>query len=69
MRLLTNNPEKVRQLESHGIRVADRVPLVVGVGAVNASYLETKRTRMGHSIEDEQLTDAAADELLRGHAS
>jgi 3,4-dihydroxy 2-butanone 4-phosphate synthase / GTP cyclohydrolase II len=69
VRLLTNNPEKVRQLESHGIRVADRVPLVVGVGAMNASYLETKRTRMGHSIDDEQLTDAAADELLRGHAS
>ena len=69
VRLLTNNPEKVRQLESHGIRVADRLPLVVGVGAGNADYLETKRTRMGHSIDDEQLTDAAAEELLKGHAS
>jgi 3,4-dihydroxy 2-butanone 4-phosphate synthase/GTP cyclohydrolase II len=69
VRLLTNNPEKVRQLEAHGIRVADRLPLVVGVGAVNADYLETKRTRMGHSIDDEQLTDAAAEELLKGHAS
>ena len=69
VRLLTNNPEKVRQLEAHGIRVADRLPLVVGVGAVNAGYLETKRTRMGHAIDDGQLTDAAADELLRGHAS
>lgn len=69
VRLLTNNPEKVRQLEAHGIRVADRLPLVVGVGAGNAAYLETKRTRMGHSIDDGQLTDAAAEELLRGHAS
>jgi len=69
VRLLTNNPEKVRQLEAHGIRVADRLPLVVGVGAVNAGYLETKRTRMGHAIDDEQLTDGAADELLKGHAS
>lgn len=69
VRLLTNNPEKVRQLEHHGIRVTDRVPLVVGVGAGNAAYLETKRTRMGHSIDDGQLTDAAAEELLRGHAS
>lgn len=69
VRLLTNNPEKVRQLEAHGIRVADRLPLVVGVGAGNAGYLETKRTRMGHSIDDGQLTDAAAEELLRGHAS
>ncbi|GAA2043363.1 bifunctional 3,4-dihydroxy-2-butanone-4-phosphate synthase/GTP cyclohydrolase II [Agromyces tropicus] len=69
VRLLTNNPEKVHQLEAHGIRVAARVPLVVGVGSANAGYLETKRTRMGHSIDDAQLNDAAADELLRGHAS
>ncbi|MBM7504089.1 3,4-dihydroxy-2-butanone-4-phosphate synthase [Agromyces aurantiacus] len=69
VRLLTNNPEKVRQLQAHGIHVADRLPLVVGVGSVNAGYLETKRTRMGHSIDDEQLTEAAADELLKGHAS
>ena len=41
VRLLTNNPEKVRQLESHGIRVAERLPLVVGVGAGNTGYLDT----------------------------
>ena len=51
VRLLTNNPDKVSQLESHGIRVDERVPLVVGVGALNAGYLETKRDRMGHLIE------------------
>jgi 3,4-dihydroxy 2-butanone 4-phosphate synthase/GTP cyclohydrolase II len=50
VRLLTNNPDKVRQLESHGITVDERVPLVVGVGALNAGYLETKRDRMGHVI-------------------
>jgi 3,4-dihydroxy 2-butanone 4-phosphate synthase/GTP cyclohydrolase II len=69
VRLLTNNPEKVRQLEAHGIRVSERLPLVVGVGSGNAAYLETKRTRMGHSIDDGQLNDAAADALLKGHAS
>ena len=69
VRLLTNNPEKVRQLESHGIRVAERLPLVVGVGAVNTGYLDTKRRRMGHAIDDQQLTDAAAEALLEGHAS
>ncbi|MCL2794494.1 MAG: GTP cyclohydrolase II [Microbacteriaceae bacterium] len=51
VRLLTNNPDKVAQLEAHGIAVGERVPLVVGVGAHNASYLETKRDRMGHVIE------------------
>ena len=69
VRLLTNNPEKVRQLESHGIRVAERLPLVVGVGAGNEGYLDTKRRRMGHAIDDQQLTDAAAETLLEGHAS
>jgi len=59
----------VRQLESHGIRVAERLPLVVGVGAVNTGYLDTKRRRMGHAIDDQQLTDAAAEALLEGHAS
>jgi 3,4-dihydroxy 2-butanone 4-phosphate synthase/GTP cyclohydrolase II len=50
VRLLTNNPEKVRQLEAHGVEVTERVPLVVGVNDVNAGYLETKRDRMGHRM-------------------
>ncbi|KQQ21162.1 GTP cyclohydrolase [Rathayibacter sp. Leaf299] len=52
VRLLTNNPEKVRQLTDRGITVSERVPLVVGVGAFNEGYLETKRDRMGHDIEN-----------------
>ncbi|GAA1449456.1 GTP cyclohydrolase II [Leifsonia poae] len=55
VRLLTNNPEKVRQLEEHGIAVDERVPLVVGVGAFNEGYLETKRDRMGHDIPQAEI--------------
>jgi len=51
VRLLTNNPDKVNQLVSCGVTVTERVPLVVGIGAANRNYLETKRDRMGHSIE------------------
>lgn len=51
VRLLTNNPEKVRQLEGRGITVSERVPLVVGVGEINAAYLDTKRDRMGHQLD------------------
>jgi 3,4-dihydroxy 2-butanone 4-phosphate synthase/GTP cyclohydrolase II len=51
VRLLTNNPDKIVQLEAHGVRVAEREPLVVGVGAANQRYLDTKRERMGHLIE------------------
>lgn len=69
VRLLTNNPEKVRQLEAHGITVSERLPLVVGVGTGNTGYLDTKRHRMGHAIDDRQLTDGAAETLLEGHPS
>ncbi|MGJ4846357.1 GTP cyclohydrolase II [Leifsonia sp. Le1] len=56
VRLLTNNPEKVRQLEEHGIAVEERVPLVVGVGTFNEGYLETKRDRMGHLFTPAEQT-------------
>ena len=53
--LLSNNPDKVKQLESHGVSVHGRDPLVAGVGEDNRSYLETKQRRMGHLIEDEDI--------------
>ncbi len=68
VRLLTNNPEKVRQLEEHGIEVEERVPLVVGVGAFNEGYLETKRDRMGHAIGDIDPV-AGLDETAAGIAA
>lgn len=49
--LLTNNPDKVAQLESLGINVVERMPLIVGVGNSNREYLNTKAERMGHQIE------------------
>jgi len=49
--LLTNNPDKVEQLEKLGINVVERMPLVVGVGNSNRDYLNTKVERMGHQIE------------------
>ena len=58
VRLLSNNPEKRRQLEQHCISVTELVPLVVGVGAVNTAYLEAKRDRMGHHLPGELQTGA-----------
>ena len=48
IRLLTNNPNKVAAFERSRVRVIERVPLVVSETAENASYLETKRRRLGH---------------------
>ncbi len=53
--LLTNNPEKIRHLEQHGIQVVHRTPLIVGVTEQNRDYLATKGERMGHHIKDEDL--------------
>jgi len=53
--LLTNNPDKVRQLGQHGIDVVETMPLVAGVGDENREYLATKIDRMGHEIGDDDL--------------
>ncbi|MBD8702527.1 GTP cyclohydrolase II [Frigoribacterium sp. CFBP 13712] len=57
IRLLSNNPEKSRQLVEHGIAVSELVPLVVGVGTFNEGYLDTKRDRMGHQLPGHLPTD------------
>jgi 3,4-dihydroxy 2-butanone 4-phosphate synthase/GTP cyclohydrolase II len=50
IRLLTNNPDKIGQLEANGVRIAERVPLVLPNGPASERYLETKRARLGHLI-------------------
>lgn len=51
VRLITNNPAKIHALESAGL-VVQRVQTPVGVTAHNITYLQTKRDRMGHLIDD-----------------
>ena len=48
IRLLTNNPDKIENLEKHGIQVSERIPLVIGSNRFNTKYLRTKQERMGH---------------------
>jgi len=50
LRLLTNNPEKVAGLESHGITVEERLALRIAANPHNAQYLDTKKTRTGHRL-------------------
>ncbi len=50
VRLLTNNPRKVDMLNAHGLRVVERVPLIVGEGAENRAYLATKAAKSGHLL-------------------
>ena len=48
VRLLSNNPDKVAALESAGIRVVERAPLVAPPLETTAEYLKTKRDKLGH---------------------
>jgi 3,4-dihydroxy 2-butanone 4-phosphate synthase/GTP cyclohydrolase II len=52
VRLLTNNPAKVTDIEEYGVRVAERVPLTTRPNDHNIAYLLTKRDRMGHQLPD-----------------
>jgi 3,4-dihydroxy 2-butanone 4-phosphate synthase/GTP cyclohydrolase II len=48
--VLTNNPDKVEQLEKLGVAVERRVPIEIAANEVDRRYLETKRERMGHLL-------------------
>lgn len=50
VRLMSNNPDKIRALEDHGIRVASRVPLLMPAHEDNIGYLIAKRDRLGHDL-------------------
>ena len=59
VRLMTNNPDKVRQLEAYGVTVAARLPHVVRANVHNAAYLATKARRSGHKLDVEESGDEA----------
>jgi GTP cyclohydrolase II len=50
VRLLTNNPRKVRALSDGGIEVVERLPCEVGPTAHSLAYLQTKKQKMGHTL-------------------
>lgn len=51
--LVTNNPDKRDQLTQYGIKISNRVPIIVGQCAENRNYMETKGARMGHILPTE----------------
>ncbi|HTZ32319.1 MAG TPA: GTP cyclohydrolase II [Methylomirabilota bacterium] len=51
IRLLSNNPDKVKQLESAGVRVVERVPCQPKISKISRAYLQTKKRKMGHLLQ------------------
>ena len=52
IRILTNNPRKMVGLAAYGLEVIERVPIQVPAGEKSRAYLEAKRDKLGHFLED-----------------
>jgi 3,4-dihydroxy 2-butanone 4-phosphate synthase/GTP cyclohydrolase II len=50
MRLMTNNPKKIKGLEGYGLQVVERVPIEMPTKDENRFYLQTKKEKMGHIL-------------------
>jgi 3,4-dihydroxy 2-butanone 4-phosphate synthase / GTP cyclohydrolase II len=61
IRILTNNPKKIRGLEGYGLSVTDQIPIVHAANPHNEAYLRAKRDRLGHSLHHQGL---ALDEQM-----
>ena len=51
IRLLTNNPRKFIALEAYGLRIVERVPIEIPATENSATYLKTKKEKLGHLLE------------------
>jgi 3,4-dihydroxy 2-butanone 4-phosphate synthase/GTP cyclohydrolase II len=55
IRILTNNPKKIRGLEGYGLSVTEQIPIVHAANPHNERYLEAKRDRLGHALHHQGL--------------
>ena len=71
MRLLTNNPSKRAGLEGYGLAIAERVPLQTEPTSENLRYLQAKREKLGHLLEnlDGEAAGTVASAEREGGAS
>ncbi len=52
MRLMTNNPKKLKGLEGYHLKIVERIPIVVEPTDYSIKYLKTKKEKMGHLLEN-----------------
>jgi len=57
IRLLTNNPRKVIGLEGYGLRIVERVPIQMPAGDHNRDYLQTKKAKLGHFLDELDIAE------------
>ena len=52
IKLLTNNPRKIQGLEKYGLQIVERVPIVIKSNKINKKYLNAKKEKLGHYLEE-----------------
>jgi len=55
IRLMTNNPKKIEGLEKYGLKIIERVPLIIKPTTSNKKYLEAKKEKLGHDLESKGI--------------
>lgn len=50
LKLITNNPAKLKYVESLGVGIVERIPAIIKANKYNELYLSTKKEKMGHLI-------------------
>ncbi len=54
IKLITNNPAKIKDLQVHGVKITGRIPIVIPPNKYDKFYLETKKNKAGHLLEENQ---------------
>ena len=67
VRLMTNNPHKIAELEQYGVKITERIPLIIPPNKHNRFYLETKEKKFGHMLDgiSEQFPEEIDIPLLK----
>ncbi|MEO0143782.1 MAG: GTP cyclohydrolase II [candidate division WOR-3 bacterium] len=55
IRLMTNNPNKIKEIEMYGIRIIERIPIITKANEYNRRYLLTKIRKLGHLIDENEI--------------
>jgi len=55
IKLMTNNPNKIKELEIYGIKIIERIPIFTKANEYNRNYILTKIKKLGHLIDENQI--------------
>jgi GTP cyclohydrolase II len=59
IQIMTNNPNKMRDLQDHGVHIVGRIPIIVPPNRYDAAYMATKQRKLGHLLDLEQEEEMA----------